>query len=162
MLTQQRLQELFTYDPDTGLFERKIRRGPAPAGAIASRKNRDGYCRTSVDGEEYLCHRLAFLYMTGTMPVEEVDHINHVRDDNRWINLRQVSRGENCTNKARYRNSSRPAPGVAFRDGSWIATIWKDSKPIHIGSFVRLDDAIHARRKAQEELGFHVNHGSHK
>ncbi|WP_160286365.1 HNH endonuclease signature motif containing protein [Pseudomonas knackmussii] len=159
MLTQQRLKELFKYDADTGFFERLVARGPAPAGAIASRKNSDGYCRASIDGREYLCHRLAFLYMTGSMPDEEVDHINHVRDDNRWINLRQASRSENCTNKGRYRNSGRPAPGVAFRGGSWIATIWKDGQPVHIGSFKTMSDAVSARHRAQQEMGFHTNHG---
>lgn len=159
MLTQERLKALFVYDPGSGLFSRKVARGPAPAGAIASRRNRDGYCRVTIDGSDYLCHRLAFLYMTGSMPAEEVDHINHVRDDNRWINLRQVSRSENSMNKRRYRNSSRPVPGVVRRGDVWIATIWKDGIQIHIGSFRAVSDAIAARRKAQQEMGFHANHG---
>jgi hypothetical protein len=63
-----------------------------------------GYClfniceATKVLGKVYQAHRLAFLYQEGKFPLEEVDHINHKKDDNRWSNIRHATRVENSKN----------------------------------------------------------------
>lgn len=162
MLTQERLKQLLSYDPETGLFVRLCGRGSSKAGSVVARRNRDGYCRIYIEGREYLCHRLAFLYMTGSLPSQEVDHLNHVRDDNRWANLRQASHKQNCKNKGRYANSSKIYPGVAWseRAKKWIATIWSDGKQTHIGTFTGPDEAILARKHAEKAHGFHINHAA--
>jgi len=100
--------------------------------------------------------------MTGSLPSQEVDHLNHVRDDNRWANLRQASRKQNCKNKGRYANSSKIYPGVAWseRAKKWIATIWSDGKQTHIGTFTGPDEAILARKHAEKAHGFHINHAA--
>ena len=91
MLTQDKLKELITYNPDTGIF---IRKNGARAGTINNRN----YERVSVSGINYLAHRLAFLYMTGEMPDEMVDHINGKTLDNRWCNLRKANKYQNAQN----------------------------------------------------------------
>ena len=60
-LTQKRLQELFIYESDTGIFIRKSTHMPA-----ANLHN--GYVRVGIDYREYQAHRLAYLYMTGEFP----------------------------------------------------------------------------------------------
>jgi len=75
MLTQERLKELLTYNPDTGVFTRKkvSRGGRWKVGTLDG----TGYIHTRVDYKIYLAHRLAWLYMYGEFPTETIDHINH-------------------------------------------------------------------------------------
>lgn len=115
-LTAERLRELLSYDPDTGLFRWRSFRAPGhKAGSVAGGYCAYGYIRIGVGQERHKAHRLAFLYMTGTYPPDDVDHINGVRDDNRWQNLRQVTRAMNCQNQrsARSNNKSGKFLGVA-------------------------------------------------
>lgn len=100
MLTQKRLKQLVHYNPETGVFTRASctkRSGGRIGDTIGNRSS--GYLQVSLDGEQHLLHRLAFLYMTGEFPSEVVDHRNKVRDDNRWSNLRACTRSENEMNK---------------------------------------------------------------
>lgn len=99
MITQERLKELFDYSPGTGEFTRKVSRGNQRAGSIAGSLRKDDYICIWVDGKPYYAHQLAFLYMEGYLP-EEVDHINRIRSDNRWVNLKDSSHQENSRNKA--------------------------------------------------------------
>jgi hypothetical protein len=100
-LTQQRLHELLHYDPSTGAFTWRV----APnrriiAGSVAGVTETNGYRRIRIDGRQYGAHRLAWLYMHGEFPPNDIDHINRTRDDNRSTNLRAVTRKENMTNVA--------------------------------------------------------------
>jgi hypothetical protein len=99
-LTQDRLRELLDYDPDTGIFTWMVNRrgGKAAVGVVAGSRNTDNYVSITVDGEEYLAHRLAFLYMTGAFPPKQVDHINTAKSDNRWCNLRACTSKEQMDN----------------------------------------------------------------
>jgi len=102
MLTQKRLKELLRYNPETGHFTWlvstawRIKVGDV-AGSVSTCSGKK-YIETNVDGERYRLHRLVFLYMTGEMPHNHVDHINGNGLDNRWINLRQVTLRENHRN----------------------------------------------------------------
>lgn len=91
-LTAGRLKELLTYDPETGVFIwRGWRSGSAVAGSVAGSLHSDGYVCIKIGRCLYRAHRLAFLYMTGSRPIGQVDHINMNRADNRWCNLRETS-----------------------------------------------------------------------
>ena len=86
------------YDPLTGVFTWKytINRN-AKKGQIAGRKN-SGYIEISIDGVKYLAHRLAWYYMTGEWP-DVIDHDNRIKDDNRWVNLKNGSHASNSRNQ---------------------------------------------------------------
>lgn len=161
MITQERLKELFHYCPDTGIFTRLINlSGGAKAGDIAGH-NLKGYLRIVVDGAGYQSHRLAFLYMTGSFPAHHTDHINGVKNDNRWCNLRDVSSRVNSMNKKTYKNNKSGHTGVYFnkKANRWYAQIKVNYKRIHLGLFERIEDAIDARVEADIKYGFHPNHG---
>lgn len=99
-ITQEQLKSVVEYDPLTGNFVRITGQGPSKSGAIAGTVKSGAYVRVSLFGKSYKAHRLAFLYMKGVFPAHEVDHVNRIRSDNRWANLREATPSENAQNKA--------------------------------------------------------------
>lgn len=129
-------------------------------GDIAGSLNTHGYVGIKVFGKLYLAHRLAYLYMLGETP-DEVDHINHIRADNRWVNLRDVTRSENCKNNSKRKDNASGVTGVHWkkRDSRWVAQIRVDKETLWLGQFVKFSDAVDARKNAEVLYGFHENHG---
>jgi len=89
MLTQERLKELLSYDPETGAFTWLLSPGPKRKGEQAGSQHHSGYRFVKLDGKMYAEHRIAFLYVHGYFPEGDVDHINRIRNDNRPDNLRE-------------------------------------------------------------------------
>lgn len=138
ILTQSRLRELFDYNPETGVFTRKVSMGAR--GRKGSRVGYDdgkGYLQTMIDGQKHRLHRLAILHMTGIWPEEDVDHINRIRYDNRAVNLRTVSRTENSHNKCKSKSNTSGYLGVSWVPGicKWEARIACGGKPSILGYF---------------------------
>ena len=156
-----RLKELLHYCPATGNFtwikkaNHKISVGKK-AGHLSSR----GYIAIRIDGRQYQAHRLAALYMTGNMPPEDIDHINHQKTDNRWDNLRLVSRAENNKNRPVMRNNKTGVVGISHYDGFWEAGIRVNRKRYHLYYGRDFFEACCARKSAEIEHGFHTNHGA--
>lgn len=91
-LTTKYLKSVLSYDEKTGLFRWLVRQSRrAKAGMQAGYSNGSGYIKIRLNNEQHYAHRLAFLWKGCDMP-EEVDHINCVRSDNRWLNNRIVHR----------------------------------------------------------------------
>ena len=162
MIDQKTLKENLHYNPDSGLFIRLTSNSNRiKVGDIAGSATSDGYIRMCVLGKHYKAHRLAFLWMTGEFP-EECDHINHVKDDNRWSNLRSVTRTQNNQNHSIQSNNTSEFVGVYWfkRDKKWRAYITVNQKQIHLGYFDKKEDAISARKEANIKYDFHRNHGA--
>lgn len=164
-LTQDRLKELLTYNPESGEFHWnsahacRSKRKSLKAGST----NRNGYSSVYVDGRPYQIHRLAWLYMTGERPVE-IDHINHQKSDNRGANLAASTRRQNCRNLSLRRTSTSGVTGVNFNRKTqlWEAWIGVDGARIYLGSSVGKSGAIAMRKDAEVAHGFHPNHGQTK
>lgn len=161
MLTQKELKENLHYNPDTGIFTWiKSAKGRNLISSAGTLDKSTGYIRINIFGKVYYAHRLAFLYIKGYIP-EEVDHQNHIRNDNWWNNLKQSSRKENCKNlKINCKNRSGQI-GVRWNKHcmKWIARINVNKKEHHLGVFINKVDAIKARKDAELKHGFHYNHG---
>lgn len=154
-ITRQRLLELVSFCPETGVFTRKIGRGnQTKAGEVIGTPDGNGYLRTYLDGGRYLLHRLAWLYVYGYWPAFDIDHCNGVRSDNRLCNLREATRSENQQNRAIGRNNTSGHIGVYWHkhDKRWVAQIRIGKKRIHVGQFESIEEAVAARAKAKAEI----------
>lgn len=117
-LTQKYLHYVLHYDPVLGEF---YWRHPAPGRSVAGPAGSvggSGYRYICIDGKQYSAGRLAWFYMYGRWP-QEIDHINRDPDDDRWENLREVSRRENNLNRGYVRAS--PHPDGVTKDGNGYA-----------------------------------------
>jgi hypothetical protein len=162
-LTQKELKEMLNYEPTSGNFTWvKATNRSIKVGDIAGCVDKLGYRAIKINGKIYKAHRLAFLYMTGKFPTDEVDHINHSRDDNRFVNLRHATRVENLRNQSMYSKNKSGFTGVRWHEGAskWVANIGINGKDKHLGYFTDIDDAIACRKKANIENKFHENHGT--
>jgi hypothetical protein len=174
-------KEWVIYDPETGKFVYKTARpemfgngkrhmsaearakvwNTKNAGREAGSICADGYVTMSVGSKTCKAHRLAFLLMTGEMPKGQVDHINGDKADNRWENLRDVPKLLNALNQKRHVTNKSGVTGVRFSThiNKWMAYIGHDNRMHHLGVFDTLEEAAEARWAAEEQLGFHENHG---
>lgn len=169
MLGYREALELFRYDYETGVLYWRWRvnsRVPKTLEAGTQRKsNDDGYMNVSVNGRYYPVHRVVMLMCYGFYGEGlEVDHINHVRNDNRLFNLRFVTHGENMRNKSVSSKNTSGVTGVSFSKAKkkYVARITVNWKVIHLGVFETLEEAAAARREAELKYGFHSNHGLNK
>lgn len=91
----------------------------------------------------------------------EVDHINHVRNDNRLFNLRFVTRSENMRNRSVSSNNTTGVTGVYFFKArkKYTAQIGVNRKLIFLGYFDTLEEAAAARAEANLKYKFNNNHG---
>lgn len=163
-MTFEEADRILLYDPESGLLKWKISRPKAKAGAIVGNimTTSDGkkYLQFGALGTMYLVHRVAYLLMTGTYPPGEIDHLDGNGLNNRWTNLRAVTRLENARNHKIGRNNTSGCRGVRWHMNRWEAYIYDRGEFISVGRFVDKQAAIVARKKAEIELGYHPNHGS--
>jgi len=162
-LTQDRLKQILYYDHKSGLFYWKIKNTQnIEIGDIAGvkypiyPKNGNNYVFISIIDREknisknYTAHRLAWLYMEGFFPKNIIiDHINRIKYDNRWENLRLVSAQCNLRNKDVQRNNISGITGVRKDKSMWVPTMQVNKKQIYLGRFKNKDDAVKARWNAE-------------
>lgn len=103
------LKKALHYDPDTGVFTKlspKSKRRDYPQGfKYAQRPEWDSYIHIRVGDKSYAAHRLAWVYMTGEQP-DIIDHVNGLRHDNSWSNLRNGTMKDNAQNKKQHRKKN--------------------------------------------------------
>ena len=149
------------YDINTGDFTWKVTTGRQAKGKKAGALLQHGYIAITLRGKRCLAHRLAWAITFGYWPKAQLDHINHVREDNRIANLREASANQNCKNLSIQKRNTSGMTGVSFNksNGYFHAYITIDGKRKHIGWFKTLSDACNARKHANWQYGFHDNHG---
>lgn len=155
MITQERLKQLATYDPESGLLVCAMNRKGSKnkIGDVLGSANKVGHIQVQLDSSKYLVHRLAVLYMTGKMPDGVIDHINRDPADNRWSNLRVVTQFENSHNQSRLpERNSTGFVGVHRYGSRYRAKINVNHKQVHLGTFD--DPAIAASAYAMAKSQF--------
>lgn len=160
MLTQAKLKSLLNYNPVTGVFTNLTSRSSnsqkyKTAGTIATRKNKK-YLVIQLNNKLYLAHRLAFLYINGHFPKNEIDHIDGDGTNNKFSNLRDITHAENMMNRLIPSNNSSGLIGVSWSKArnKWVAQIKINNKSINLGRFINFNDAVLARACANEKYNF--------
>ena len=155
-LTLERLREVLHYDPDTGVFTWAVDRGyRTKAGDRAGTINGTGYAQISIVWRVYQAHRLAWEWVTGVRPAALVDHINGVRSDNRWGNLRECTYSQNAQNKSARVVKIVDSPlGVSWnlRRKCWVAQIRLGEVHKHLGKFPTAEAAHQAYLAEKKHL----------
>lgn len=115
----------------------------------------DGYVSAKIkrsNGKQILMHNIV-------MGQKHIDHISGVRYDNRKSNLRTFDKEiysfetYNNINKKVQKNNTSGYPGVSWhsRDNIWEVHISIDNKLHYLGRYTQLEDAIKARKDAEEK-----------
>lgn len=154
-LTQSRLKELLSYDPETGIFIRLKANGKQSrwkAGTTSGSADKFGYRMVIVDGHRYFAHRLAWLYMTGSWPAEDLDHRDRDKANNRWANLREATDSQNLCNTGPRKDNKLGVKGVSWskEKRKWCAQITPPGqKRLSLGRYDCVAHAVRAYRKAE-------------
>ncbi len=175
-LTAEQVRALLDYDPETGVFRWRPR--PASmftsgqktaehaaniwnsryAGKIAGGVSCEGrstpYWCIDINRRHYYAHRLAWLYVHGEWPPEQVDHIDSDGLNNRIANLRLATRSENCRNSRTPRTNTSGLKGVSASgcaNGRWRARIKISGREHHLGTFDTPEEAHAAYAAAARE-----------
>lgn len=135
-LTQEILKKHLSYDKDTGIFTwlDNIDTKKYLIGKTAGTKD-NGYIRIGLYGKIYRAHRLAWLYMNGEFPERHIDHINGIRDDNRFVNLREASNHENGMNTSIWSTNTSGYRGVYKRRDKWQTSIIVNGIKRYLGTY---------------------------
>jgi hypothetical protein len=116
-ITQAELKEVLDYNPETGVFiwKKHLKQSNKYEGDLAGSLLGGGYIAIQIRGFRYYAHRLAWLYMYGSFPSKEIDHINREKADNRIANLREVTRSENMRNVGVRKDNTSGIPNIGYR-----------------------------------------------
>jgi hypothetical protein len=155
-LTAQRLREVVSYDPSTGVFTRLVRTAQRhQVGDRADLPCGGGYRRIAIDSIKIQAHRAAWLYVHGEFPSGQIDHINGVRDDNRLANLRDVTPAINSQNQRGPRRDNKSGfLGVVWfaPTSQWRARIHFKGKGRHLGLYPTAEEAHRAYLSEKRKL----------
>ncbi|AUR84934.1 HNH nuclease [Vibrio phage 1.064.O._10N.261.52.E2] len=161
------LREKLSYNDRTGELTWKVDCGGRnnkrfKAGDKAGCLAKDGYVLVGVNKILYKAHRVAWFLHYGEMPSGDIDHINHIKNDNRISNLRVVTAKDNNKNQPKIKNNTGYT-NVYYRSGlskPYRAGIrGYDGKKVHLGYFGTAEEASIAVKVAKKKYGYHENHG---
>ena len=153
-LTQAELKEVLRYEPRTGKFF--WAKSMPPRGRVGQEAGwvapyaTGKRIKIAIRGTEFPAHRLAWLYMTGEWPKQEIDHRDGDGTNNRWANLREATSSENLRNCPAPRTNTTGHKGTCFdkKTGKFIAGLRVNGRRMNLGSFETHEEAIRAYRAA--------------
>jgi hypothetical protein len=143
-LTPQKLRQLLDYNPETGVFVRKVKTQKSKIGDVVG-TNINGYLCTKIKNKIYYLHRLAWFFVYEKWPTKDIDHINRVKTDNKISNLREVTRQQNLQNRV---NATGVFPSKNKK--RWRARINFAKQAINLGSFATKEEAMSAYKEARK------------
>jgi len=146
------LKRYLSYDPDTGEFRWiKTTHARGTPGNIAGCLSYWGYWRVAFMGKYYMAHRLAWYFMTGKPPINQIDHKNGIRTDNRFCNLREATAAENVRNSIS-KGARTGVKGVTKNGNRFYGRVHFNYKSYNAGSYGTLEEAEFAVRALREKL----------
>jgi hypothetical protein len=158
VLTHARVRELLDYEQDTGIFRWRLKRmGRCRQGSIAGHQMDTGYVLITVGGRVTTAHRLAFFWMNGKWPLNDIDHQDRVRSNNCWNNLRETTQSFNSANSKVRSDSKLGVKGVkrslTNKKHPFEAQITINRRTRGLGYFATIEEA-HAAYMAAAKQAF--------
>lgn len=140
LLSQEYLKSILDYNPISGLFVWRSRVNDKRfnanfAGKVAGVLTKQGYIEIKISDKIYRSHRLAFLFITGEHPIDEIDHRDGNKSNNRFDNLRQANKIQNGQNRRKYKNNTSGYKGIRKNGTKWAATIKINKIDKFLGNF---------------------------
>lgn len=133
MITQERLKEVLTYNPDTGVFTYNIdnkannrKKGDVAGFKIASHDK--FYLAIKIDKNLYRLSHLAILYMENRLPTKIVDHADRDTLNNKYRNLREVTESQNSHNYTKPSTNTSGVKGLYKRKDGWQVRVMLHNK----------------------------------
>lgn len=150
-LNHYTLLDMFIYNPETGVFIRRKTSGNKVMGSRAGTLHSTGYRYIEILGSSYSEHRLAWFYIHGYWPTNNIDHIDGSKSNNKLNNLREATQSDNGKNRILSKNNSTGHTGVSFYTplNKYVAKITIDKKQKHIGYYTTIEEAVSARKDAE-------------
>ena len=162
--SQDVLRQLLSYTPETGALHWRANdvapktNARKPGGLAFRCKTDKGYFRGGLLGRNVMAHRVVWKWHYGTEPAE-IDHIDGNPSNNVIGNLRAASRQDNVRNTRIRKTNKSGVQGVHLHRGYWVASIRNGGKQIELGQFKTVAEAATCRKQAEQEFGYHANHG---
>lgn len=156
-LTQEKLKEILSYNPEAGIFTWMVSRPQRKKGSAAGTIGHRGYVTITINRHRFFAHRLAWLYVYGYLPENLIDHKDRVCYHN-WIkNLREASQSCNMRNTGTPKNNTSGIKGVSWDNKSkkWDPSIQVFGRKKHLGFCDKIEDAVKLRWEAEKEYKFH-------
>ena len=134
------------------------------AGETTGCTNSLGYSIVGIGDKLYAAHRVVWKWVTGDEPGKLIDHLNGIKRDNRFENLRELTKGqENQRNNFLSSNNTSGHTGVnLYSNGKWVVSGTVDYKKVHLGYYDDFEKAVEVRREWEKETGFTERHGESK
>lgn len=151
----EEIAQYMSYNPTTGdlMWIAPVKNLKTPLHTPLTATPTKQYIAIKFKGKSYLGHRVAWFLHTGEQPSETIDHINEDGSDNRFLNLRIATISQNNCNRSKTRANTSGYKGVVKTGhSSWQATICKDRKSTHLGTFSSPELAYEAYCQAAEKL----------
>ena len=157
MMDIDKLKQYIDYNPDTGILtwkasQHQLSNRLKVGGECGSNVDSRGYKRVCFMGKQYRAHRVAWALHYGQEPVDQIDHINGNRIDNRICNLRLATNTENSRNSGLAKNNTSGVTGITWHKqcNKWVAQITVNRKNHNLGLYVDKDEAIKVRKEAEK------------
>lgn len=116
--TAETLREVLDYDAETGIFRwKKSLSAKIKIGSLAGTKHPRGWQISSkILGGAFLAHRLAWMYVTGKNPGEDmvIDHRDRNPMNNAFSNLRLCTQQQNTWNQSLKKQNKTGVKGVSL------------------------------------------------
>jgi hypothetical protein len=152
------LNEFFRYE-NGNLIRKVTTSSRAKAGDVVGYLHHSGYLHVRFNNSCFSVSRLIYALHFGDPGDLYIDHINHIKDDNRIDNLRAVTHYENTRNQRKCKSNATGFTGVQKRGSRYRSCVTYLGKKMYLGTFDTPEEADKAVNAVRLKLGFHPNHG---
>jgi hypothetical protein len=158
-ISQEYLRSVLHYDPDTGKFKwTHARHGVSVDMVVGHKCKRYGYWIIALGKKNFLAHRLAFIYMTGSCPLN-IDHIDRDKLNNKWSNLREATTSNNAFNRGRAITNKSGHKNVFWSKNRFVVSIKVRGEHHYLGRYTTVEEAATVAAAARARLcGEFVRH----